>query len=140
MLQICMIIAKMFKREATSTDSFVRPAVKFLVAEHVFNRSHFLLPSVDPAHTKNEKLYFLAQRIRMQPILVSYEAPFRSNFQKNTDPFFFCSPVPETFALGTDTFKALRIAKMKIKNKTYKCSVGAGPHCSSVDCPSSVLT
>ena len=36
------------------------------------------------AHSKNENLYFLApaQTKRMQPILVSCEAPFRSNLQK----------------------------------------------------------
>ena len=41
-----------------------------------------------PAHSKNENLYFLApaQTKRMQPILVSCEAPFRSNLQKNTGP------------------------------------------------------
>ena len=38
-----------------------------------------------PAHSKNENLYYLAlaQTKRMQPILVSCEAPFRSNLQKN---------------------------------------------------------
>ena len=37
-----------------------------------------------PAHSQNEDLHFLApaQTKRMQPILVSCEAPFRSNLQK----------------------------------------------------------
>ena len=39
---------------------------------------------IGPAYSKNETLYFLApsQKHLMQPILVSYEAPLRSNFQK----------------------------------------------------------
>ena len=42
----------------------------------------------NPRHSKNENLYFFApaQRNWMQPILVSCEAPFRSNLQKNTGP------------------------------------------------------
>ena len=41
-----------------------------------------------PAHRKNSNLYFLspAQTKRMQPILVSCEAPFWSNLQKNSGP------------------------------------------------------
>ena len=41
-----------------------------------------------PAHSRNENLYFLdpAQTKRMQPILVSCEAQFRSSLQKNTGP------------------------------------------------------
>ena len=41
-----------------------------------------------PAHSKNENIHFLApaQTKRMQPILVSWEAPFRSNLQKTTGP------------------------------------------------------
>ena len=39
-------------------------------------------------HSKNENSYFSAsaQTKRMQPILVSCVAPFRSNLQKNTGP------------------------------------------------------
>ena len=42
----------------------------------------------EPTHSKNENLYFLApaQTKRMQPILVSCEAPFRSNLKKTTGP------------------------------------------------------
>ena len=39
------------------------------------------------AHGKNENLWFLApaqKEIECNQILVSYEAPFRSNLQKNT--------------------------------------------------------
>ena len=45
-----------------------------------------------PAHSKNENGYFsvLAQTKRMQPILVSCEAPFRSNLQNRLVQCFFC--------------------------------------------------
>ena len=41
-----------------------------------------------PAHSQNENFYFLApaQSKRMQPILVSSETPFSSNFLKTTGP------------------------------------------------------
>ena len=41
-----------------------------------------------PEHSENENLYILAldKTKRMQPISVSFEAPFKGNFQKNIDP------------------------------------------------------
>ena len=44
-----------------------------------------------PAHSKNENFYFLApaQTKRMQPILVSCEAPFRRILQKKTIDLIF---------------------------------------------------
>ena len=65
-----------------------------IVVEHLYDQPQNLgalthsIPKM-PAHSKNEILYYLApaQRNCMQPILVSCEAPFRSNLQKkNTGP------------------------------------------------------
>ena len=52
----------------------------------------FKLVVKGPVHKKNENLYFLApaQTKLMQPILVPYEAPLRSNLQKkNIGPLVF---------------------------------------------------
>ena len=49
---------------------------------------HCVFSPKGPENSKNENLYFLApaQRNRMQPILVSGEAPSRSNLRKTTGP------------------------------------------------------
>ena len=48
----------------------------------------FIMDIKGSAHSKNENLYFLApaQTKRMQPILLTCEAPFKSNLQINTGP------------------------------------------------------
>ena len=48
-----------------------------------------------PEYSKNENLYFLApaQTKQMQPILVSCEAPFRSNLHKIAGPVSGYRPV-----------------------------------------------
>ena len=45
------------------------------------------------AHSKNENLYFVSSRPNLQPILVSCEAPFRSNLHENTGPVSVTGPV-----------------------------------------------
>ena len=50
------------------------------------------------AHRKNENLFF--QRNLMQPILVSYEALFRSNLQKKTRGPVTCMQRTGTINLG----------------------------------------
>ena len=65
--------------------------------------AHFLLLK-GPAHSKNENFYFLApaQTNRMQPILVSYQASFRSNLvqwesEPPMDQFFILQIGPKRY-------------------------------------------
>ena len=61
---------------------FLRMRFMSIGGMYVLSYRFFALKGL--AHSKNENLYFLAlaQTKRMQPFLVSSEAPFRSNLQK----------------------------------------------------------